>query len=137
MTAPGPVAVEKPWHAEAKRLRAGGLGVLAIALAIGKSPPAVRWCLDEHGERETTRQRARRSRAGINRTYSAGVAAPTSGAREAYDRPHEFIVHHAERKIRRILPPAAIKNRALKAFASHEIDFATLSAILHGDPAGP
>ncbi|MBX9760661.1 MAG: hypothetical protein K2Y29_17915 [Beijerinckiaceae bacterium] len=50
------------WHAEVKELRAGGMHPVEIARTVGKSITAVRWVLDENGEREATRERVRRGR---------------------------------------------------------------------------
>ena len=116
---------EKAWHAEVKRLRADGFSVNAICGKVGRQHQSVRWVLDENGEREKTRQRALRSR---GRT---GDEPP--GRRFV----HELFASRGLRKIRRILPEPAIKDRAVKAFARHEIGFAELSCILHGGPLPP
>ncbi|HKI16083.1 MAG TPA: hypothetical protein VKA12_13965 [Roseiarcus sp.] len=138
---PGPKAVEKPWHVEAKRLRAEGFSFVAIAARLGKSPPGIRWVLDENGEREATRERARRSQAAHRdrerrAPYERNLATPTPGPRSDWERPHQLVEHYRGRRPRQILPAPAIKDRAVKAFARGEIAFAELSRILRdGEPS--
>lgn len=47
----------KPWHAEALLLRSKGMNKLDIAKQLGRGIHAVKWCLNENGERERDKRR--------------------------------------------------------------------------------
>ncbi len=69
---PGPKAVEKPWHVEAKRLRAEGFSFVAIAARLGKSPP-----------RHTMgpgRERRARGDARTRATFASGPSGPRASS---------------------------------------------------------
>lgn len=61
----------KPWHDKALALRKDGAHPKEIAHQLGMSLDAVRWVLNENGEREKTRKRAALSRAGATKIVRA------------------------------------------------------------------
>jgi hypothetical protein len=56
------MSISPQWHDECRRMRSGGMSAYAIAKHFGKSSFAVRYILNEHGEREAKRARSARYR---------------------------------------------------------------------------
>lgn len=102
----------KPWHEEALRLHATGMRAQQVAKAIGIARQTVRFFLDEDGEREKVRARARGKKRdrGIKR-YERSTGAQASSY---YRRPtHEPQKSDGKRE-------AMVRDAAL-AFARNEI----------------
>ena len=100
------------WHREVLALRALGVGAHAIARHLGRPSATIRWVLDEHGERESNRQRRRKSRS------ERGVP-----ERRASIRPE----HREPRTVRRLIIEEAI-GPAAREFSAHRIGVEELMA---------
>lgn len=113
----------KPWHEEALRLHATGMRAQQVAKAVGIARQTVRFFLDEDGEREKVRARARgKKRDRGTKRYERSTGAQAS---PYYCRPtREPQPSDGKRE-------AMIRDAAL-AFARNEITREQLSQRLRG-----
>jgi hypothetical protein len=101
------------WHSEVKALRELGIDPKVIAVQMDKSVTAILWVLNEHGEREAQRTRAREC---MRRTR-------LRESRKS-DEPKQ---NGAVKVPARAVPRETI-DQAVRDFADHKIDRATLMA---------
>jgi len=106
MTRPSP-----EWHAECKRLRAAGSTCTQIAAALGKTLGAVKWVLDENGERAASLHRTRMQRGTYDGVHHAATAIEKHKPRVPSRRGDEW---------------AQMVRDATAAFAAGEIDRAEM-----------
>jgi len=99
------------WHSQVRLLRAKGLCVAEIANRVERSTCMIKWVLDENGERQATRERAKASkqmRASFNARHATDKIAPRAPA-----------------KTLRAINSASVMDAA-RAFAKGKIDRAEL-----------
>jgi hypothetical protein len=102
------------WHEEARALRGDGKTIFEIARAFDKEPGHIRWVLNENGERERQRSRAR--------NYQRAFSQSKHVVAEA-----ERIEPHTPRQPARILPAPSDIMALCRQFAEHKIDYSELS----------